>query len=430
MEDAAANGIKAALLVAFLGLVPLWRGAAPEDRRGGTGFLVISAFWLFDVAVAFVCLIWPVAAHMPDIDLDTLRFTLRTVALMMFCQSGVALGARPWQSFSATAALAGLLIVACQLGSSALSHTGPPQRWIESQLVALGVSCLVHTAGMRLRKRSVPWPHPRRILAWVSVTIVGMLLTLRSIELHGTRPAYDQIVLDCAFVLMAAALWARSSRHQQPISVAAPQGQAKFVEYALHQQRQRIAQDLHDGVGSHLLSVIARQTDDTDAQRQTVAALQACMLELRIAVDRLFESDESLLISLGMLRYRMQPALDRLAIHMEWLIGEPATRDRLTSSDVRELLLIVQEALSNVLRHSQASRVSVILDYSKVGFMVLEIVDNGRGIPDAPMDAHRASGGGGRGLQGLRQRAERLGADFALQSDSKTGTSVRLTIPL
>ncbi len=84
---------------------------------------------------------------------------------------------------------------------------------------------------------------------------------------------------------------------------------------------------------------------------------------------------------------------------------------------------IYQEALNNVLKHSDADCVQVMLNQSK-GRLSLEIKDNGKGF-----DCTRAKGNG-IGLSTIRERAELLGGIFRMKSSEEIGTTIYIEVPL
>ncbi|MHB1022727.1 MAG: sensor histidine kinase [Acidobacteriaceae bacterium] len=88
-----------------------------------------------------------------------------------------------------------------------------------------------------------------------------------------------------------------------------------------------------------------------------------------------------------------------------------------------ELLRIAQEAVSNAVRHAQASRIDIELHYDAKRLR-MEIVDDGRGFEEQP----QAFGPEGHfGLQGMRERAAKIGAQFSIQSSQGSGTRVSVT---
>jgi signal transduction histidine kinase len=83
---------------------------------------------------------------------------------------------------------------------------------------------------------------------------------------------------------------------------------------------------------------------------------------------------------------------------------------------------IVQEALANVARHSQANSVEIALVYANDD-ITLTVTDDGRGFD---VDGKR----GGIGLNSMQERAEALGGNLTVESVQGTGTSVSCTVPI
>jgi len=85
---------------------------------------------------------------------------------------------------------------------------------------------------------------------------------------------------------------------------------------------------------------------------------------------------------------------------------------------------IVQESLTNVMRHAAATKVNVILKKKGNG-LVLEVTDDGVGIPE-----HRIVDTKSLGLVGIRERVLLLGGEAAISGEPGRGTRVRVTLPL
>ena len=92
----------------------------------------------------------------------------------------------------------------------------------------------------------------------------------------------------------------------------------------------------------------------------------------------------------------------------------------------QHLLRIAQEAVTNALKHSAASRILIKL-HMETRKLYLRIVDDGRGFEQ---DGVFASLGGHFGLIGMRERAERLGGELTLASEPGKGTEVEVRVPL
>jgi signal transduction histidine kinase len=102
---------------------------------------------------------------------------------------------------------------------------------------------------------------------------------------------------------------------------------------------------------------------------------------------------------------------------------------RLPEATELALFRVLQEALTNVHRHSGASEADILIRRSS-GQVILEVKDNGRGIEPAMLKRFRESGaGGGVGLMSMQERARELGGKLQLES-SNTGTLVHVSVPI
>jgi len=109
-----------------------------------------------------------------------------------------------------------------------------------------------------------------------------------------------------------------------------------------------------------------------------------------------------------------------IASSLKLAAGRKRYDDRLTTAVFR----IMQEALTNVVRHASAQRVSVLLD-ERPGQLTLAVEDDGVGMRDKALAA-----GGSLGLLGMTERARALGGTLRFDTGEFGGTRVRLSLPL
>ncbi len=199
-----------------------------------------------------------------------------------------------------------------------------------------------------------------------------------------------------------------------------------YSAVAVTNERRRIAQDLHDGVASQLVSVLAA-LDTRSAEQQAVAlALEQCLLDLKIMVDSIESAEGSVIDALGRLRYRVQHALDKLGIRMVWAVDVDGPLQHFCGKRGQHVLRITQECLSNIMRHAHASVIEVSCRYQpETDSLLLEVHDNGCGMPN--QEAARPAG---MGLKGLRLRADLLGAKLKIVTKAQEGTCIRLLVPM
>jgi signal transduction histidine kinase len=197
-------------------------------------------------------------------------------------------------------------------------------------------------------------------------------------------------------------------------------------ERAVVGERERIMRDMHDGMGGQLVSTLAMVEHGT-LDRETIAeALRQSLDDLRLVIDSLDPADDDLLAVLGMVRSRLEPRLERHGISVRWQVVDVPPVPGFGPEMALQAMRIVQEALTNVVKHAGARTVTVRTgtgpdEHGRRGVFV-EIIDDGGGMPASPRV--------GRGLANMRRRAERLGGRLVVRSSSGPGTTVWLWLPL
>ena len=195
-------------------------------------------------------------------------------------------------------------------------------------------------------------------------------------------------------------------------------------------ERQRLARELHDETGQALTSILLglrtiEEADDLDEIRRSLLSLRELVVETLQDVRRLaVELRPKALDDFGLL-----PALQRLAetyteqtaldVQVEAALGP----DRLPREIETALYRIVQEALTNVIKHANARTVSVVL--TKKGDAVAAVIeDDGRGFDQEQITD------GGLGLVGMRERIALLNGRVAVESAQGRGTTVAVEVPI
>lgn len=195
-------------------------------------------------------------------------------------------------------------------------------------------------------------------------------------------------------------------------------------------ERERIAQDLHDGVGSHLVSALALLDAPQPDLLQARRAVEYAMFALRVEMEALDDADATLVERLASMRWRLQPLLNERGMQMKWNmpLDEEDTSPRAEKG--LQLALLAQEAVSNALQHSKGQCLRVQLQAVPAGCWTLEVADDGCGMGDAPAQPGRSHQTlRGWGVDGMRARAQRMGAQFDLDTQPGQGTRVRVVVP-
>lgn len=193
-------------------------------------------------------------------------------------------------------------------------------------------------------------------------------------------------------------------------------------QMAIASERVRILQDMHDGMGSQLITALClvRRKDADPAG--VASGIEQALQDLRLIIDSLDVGDQGLVPLLGNLRYRLEPQLSALGIRLQWDIEPLPELERSSPQFALGVLRIVQEALNNSVKHAQATLITVSLS-SRRGVPMVSIADNGIGFE--PGSHH----GRGRGLSNMRRRAEQLGAILCIGRAEEGGSIVTLSLP-
>jgi len=193
-------------------------------------------------------------------------------------------------------------------------------------------------------------------------------------------------------------------------------------ERALALERQRIMADMHDGLGSTLIGLLGNVQSGKPSLEEVEARLLDALQELRLAVDSLEPMDGDLGVVLGNVRHRMRAAIEHSGVKLHWQVGELPQVPYLTPQAILAVQKIILEALTNSLRHSRASAVTVSAQ-AEDGWLRIQVADDGVGFKEL-------GASGGRGLDNLRRRAAGLGGTLDIQSGRGAGASVILRLPL
>ncbi len=309
--------------------------------------------------------------------------------------------------------------------------------WQPGQMLILGGATL---AGLFRRTRGLKAPHPLVLVASIVLLLAAAVDFAGTIGLHlidGT-PA-----INFAGPLMLAALAtplvdgfigmmreAETARAELETRVREREQLLKRNFERLReserikveiQERQRIMQDMHDGLGSQLMSSLMLVERGAVSNDQFAQILRESIDDMRLAIDALAAEDADLAASLGNLRFRMEPRLRAAGMELTWDARRLPEEIGLHPDVVLPILRIVQEALTNALKHSRARAVRVTLGVENAGdaqVLDIRVADNGRGIAEERV--------GGRGLMNMRNRAQKIGAQLKLDTALQVGTTVHL----
>ncbi|MET9365768.1 sensor histidine kinase [Streptomyces sp. NPDC006632] len=425
------GGPRAALRTLREDLLPCVR-PMPEPMPGGAGVLPGGAAqgWLaWRPALLVPLLIGAIIAFVGGANEYADDFHLGNAAGIM--AAGVQAGAlvtalyRPLAAWWASTAVT--VVIALWTGTRADLHALHPWSGVGLALTT-GVLLLV-----ALTRRP-------RIAAETLVIGYGAGLLCTALP-AGTRASSDAGVALVCFtiaVVVGAALRGRRVARTQLFAQEELTAEER-ARRTLLEERTRIARELHDVVAHHM-SVISIQAqvaphlteNPSEELKENLAAIRQNAVEALTELRRV----------LGVLRFE-DPAPDRGARHapqpslerLDELVANVrgaglavttdvlGTRRALSPGVELSAFRIVQEALSNVLRHAPGAAVRVLVAYHRTG-LVIRITNTAPDRPVAP------SPGAGHGLLGMRERAAMLGGELAVGATPDGGYEVSATLPV
>lgn len=189
----------------------------------------------------------------------------------------------------------------------------------------------------------------------------------------------------------------------------------------LFQERQRLMQDMHDGLGSSLVSTLRMVEHGHIDEADIAQLLKGCIDDLKLTIDSMEPVETDLLLLLGTLRFRLQPRLEATGIRLRWEVRDVPPLAWLDQRHSLHVLRILQEAFTNVIKHAGASEIVVTTDVHD-GQVCVGVADNGRGFDTA-------AAASGRGLGNQARRAEVIGGRVELESGPE-GTRFTLMLPI
>lgn len=193
-------------------------------------------------------------------------------------------------------------------------------------------------------------------------------------------------------------------------------------QQALLLERQRLMQDMHDGLGSSLLSAMVAVEQGSMDQDRVVEVLRECVDDLRLVIDSLEPIGHDLVSLLATMRYRLGKRLQAGGLTLEWDVQDLPPLEWLEPPDALHVLRLMQEALSNVLKHARASRVRMVTRHHG-SYVEIRVEDDGEGF-----DINTAQRG--RGLKSQQRRSQRLGGSLRIDSSPGAGTRLSLRLPV
>lgn len=193
-------------------------------------------------------------------------------------------------------------------------------------------------------------------------------------------------------------------------------------------ERQRLTQDMHDGLGSSLVTALRVVESGRMSDAELGDVLKGCIDDLKLTLDSMESVEADLLLLLATLRFRLGPRLAAAGIALKWDVTDVPKLDWLDPRNALHILRILQEAFANILKHTRATNIRVSTSVKTVGETAgveVMIEDNGQGF-DTEQTLAKSTG---HGLKNQQRRAQAIHGTVKWIS-RPTGTRFMLWLPL
>jgi signal transduction histidine kinase len=189
-------------------------------------------------------------------------------------------------------------------------------------------------------------------------------------------------------------------------------------EKATAAERTRILRDMHDGAGANLIAAI-RQVESGQATRaELLQTLGESLEQLRLSVDAMGLPAGDINALLANLHFRLDRRIRAAGLTLVWRVDGLPILPWCNGACMRHIQFLLMEAISNVMQHAQATRLTLTA-IAEDGAIAMVLQDDGRGL----------DGQTGNGLRSMQERAASLQATLTLEP-ALPGLRVRLRLPV
>ena len=297
-------------------------------------------------------------------------------------------------------------------------------------LIALGLAALAIS-----RSKDVAFHRSAGWYFLVGHAALAFIVWAKQVALWRTTAGF--LLLDVATVMFAAFLYAlvASPAASGTKRIRGTKREEQIREVAGQEERNRLAQDLHDSVKQQIYSIHAnlaaaqvRWDNDTAGARDAVdharTSARDAMAEMIAMLDRLRQDPIESVGLVEALRRQTEALGFQTGAEITTHLGKLPEGDCLKPGTLSGLFRIAQEALANIAKHARARHVEISLALDSAGReFVLRIHDDGQGFD-------RELQPSGMGLANMRARAKEIDATLQLDSKLGEGSTVLLRLPL
>jgi signal transduction histidine kinase len=202
--------------------------------------------------------------------------------------------------------------------------------------------------------------------------------------------------------------------------------QRAMIATAAHEkERERLVHDLHDGIGLQLNTLLAMAEQSPDPSHHMLHEVRTTIDQMRMLVDNSQSFEGTFLELMGHIRHRIESRLQRAGVRLVWQVAIADTPHQVLPEKAIAVQHLMFELTTNVIKHAQATTMTVQLTTSGGASLVrLTVQDNGIGLPDSQAVAM------GAGSRSIRRRVADLQGQMRRESTAGGGTVYVVELPL
>lgn len=306
-----------------------------------------------------------------------------------------------WQGLNLAAGLAmTVVVVRVALRSAVLEH----------RVLGLAVLLIVLCAARDIWVMRTS-PQAYEMVPWIRFAWVGFAISLAWVIAERMRKDAR------AMVEMNVTLEAELAERNSALEASFVREREGEKARGALEERQRLVQDLHDGLGGQLVGLLRMAQQPGAAREDVTLHLRDAVDQLKLTVDAMHADEGDVASTLGSVRYRLGPRLQAAGIDLHWNVSRLPMMTGWSSRESHQLQMLLFEAFANMMAHSAATRASLTARLVPVGgadgatgeAIEVRLCDNGCGF-----DANARFAG--KGLTNMRARAAALGCTLTLCS--------------
>jgi signal transduction histidine kinase len=269
-------------------------------------------------------------------------------------------------------------------------------------------------------------------VALAGVALYGWIRLSLAAESMAAPIGIDTLLIRSFYLLVLAVIFGYISQFERKQNQRLLALSRTAGEMATLQERRRITFELHDGILQTLATMILRMESlrrhlppsEKDLARE-VQSLEDLTRDSMAQIRRFLAGQDTRPLVAGTLmeKLREEARYLRDGMGLDVILESVPEELSITPEVEREVYYVLREALTNVTRHSHASRVEIHLSQEN-GKLKASLTDDGVGF-----SPQNVNGGGGFGITGMEQRMKKIGGELSIKSSPGQGTNVSFLVP-